>query len=350
MIEYQFKIEKNAENEPKPEIYSKMYDEDSYGKEKSNSAEKFSNVNNLSENLSYEMGPTANKTAHPKIFKTTVIQRKKSVNFKVIKNKERDQGNSNSQNEINHYEKINNNKNNFNNYFIEEQSNSNGERRTSFLACEDSNKEENINFKTISSRGHIGREFNMMPFNEISLINKINYGNNIQSSFSSTPNEINIIKTEFQTANLDKRPGYLSGYQKKVKKETYIDILIKAADRITQLGYFSTENPITSNASIPSLHSEVSMNDEVKFKPASILEYTQDSFINDNKHKMDYEAIEIISNKINSASDSNSNDSMTNNSNQIDCDDSSNGEQNSLTSRHKSKSRLKSSSNSKRLI
>lgn len=348
-MEYQFKIEKITENEPKCEIYTKMFDEDSFGKDKSNSAEKFSNANNLSENLSYELGHHTTKSTHPKIFKTTVIQRKKSVNFKVIKNKDRDSGNSNSQNEINHYEKNNNNKNNFNNYFIEEQKNQNIERRRSFVACEDTNKEDTSNYKITSNKSDITNDKNLIPFNEISLITKINHGNNNQihqSCFTPTSIEINLAKTELHSNNFNKYQGCASVYQKKSKKETYIDILIKAADRISQLGYFSIENPI---ASIASVNSDISMNDEAKFRPASILtekEFSHESFLNDNKNKIDYEHIEIISQKMNISVDSDSNESLSN-SHQMDCEETSNGENNFSALRIKNKSKLKGYSNSK---
>jgi hypothetical protein len=349
-IEYEFKIEKITENEPKSEIYTKMFDEDSFGKEKSNSAEKFSNANNLSENHSYELGNTTNKTAHQKIFKTTVIQRKKSVNFKVIKNKERDSGNPNSQNEINHYEKINNNnKNNFNNYFIEEQNNSNTERRISFFECENTNKEGATNCKVFPNKLHNSIEMNLIPFNEVKVINKFNFGSNHQthqSCFTATPNEINITKTEIHSSNLNKNQGFTSIFPKKLKRETYIDILIKAADRISQLGYFSIENQM---ASIASMNSDISLNDEIKFKPASILtekEFSHESFLNENKNKIDIEHIEITSQKINYSSDPNSNESMSN-SNQMDCDETSNEENKSSGIQIKNKAKIKSFSNSK---
>jgi hypothetical protein len=220
------------------------------------------------------------------------------------------------------------------------------------MVCEDTHKEDNTNFKIISNKTQIGNDLNLIPFNEISLINKINYKNTNhihQSCFTSTPNEINITKTEIHSANLQKNQGSTGFYQKKLKKETYIDILIKAADRITQLGYFSTENPI---ASIVSVNSDVSMNDELKFKPASILnekEMSHDSFLNDYKNRVDYEQIEIISQKINISSDLNSNGSLSN-SNHMDCDETSNGENNCSESRLKNKNKLKNYSNSKLLF
>jgi hypothetical protein len=349
-IEYQFKKEKNSENEPKSEIYAKLFDEDSYEKEKSNSAEKFSNANNLSENLSYELGNCTNKTVHPKIFKTTVIQRKKSVNFKVIKNKERDSINSNTQNEVNHYEKINNNKNNFNNYLIEEQSNSNRERIRSFIAFDDSIREENTNYKLApNNKSQITDEYKLNPFNDVNLLNKINFGNNNQSCFSSSLNEINITKTEIHSTQFNKANVTSNGYQKKCKKETYIDILIKAADRITQLGYYSTENQIPSLASIASINSVVSINDETKFKPASVhteKDYSHESFIIDSQNKIEIEQIEeVISQKVDQSPDTNSHASNSN-SNLMDCDESSNCENNNSGTLLRNKTNLKSYSSS----
>jgi hypothetical protein len=98
------------------------------GNDKQDLSCKSSNVN---ESYSFENMPNnTSKSNHQKIFRTTVMERKKNtgINFLVIKkegginnNSQNNQNSINIQNGINNYEKINNNKNNNNknNYFVE---------------------------------------------------------------------------------------------------------------------------------------------------------------------------------------------------------------------------------------
>jgi hypothetical protein len=87
----------------------------------------------LNENSQEVLCTQDKKTIHPKIFTTTVMEKKKNINFKVIKNKEKESSshNSNSQNCIkNNFEKNNNkiiNKNN--DYFQDEGPNGRVENR-----------------------------------------------------------------------------------------------------------------------------------------------------------------------------------------------------------------------------
>jgi hypothetical protein len=241
--------------------------------------------NNAGEYKSYNTGDNGfegghvqtQKTIHPKIFTTTVMEKKKNINFKVIKNKEKEAAgsNGNSQNCIkNNFEKNNNkiiNKNN--DYYQEDGTNGRGDKifQNAILG---ENKSE---YQDYNNRNFID---SFLPYN----LNKMKMNSNVPSSHINLLGpQINAgsnfnVNVRFHSGNssfqISNRPQFshfppyahqfnpmnhgmhphshpqyhpqppLSPKKKLKQRETfnYIEVLINAADKIYKQGLCVFEN------------------------------------------------------------------------------------------------------------
>lgn len=272
--------EKVEGNEQRHENFENLSNDDLSGREKSYHS---SNTSNAVE-LTYDNNTQTSKANHQKIFTTTVMEKKKNINFKVIKNKEKEEGASSGlpsfQNFIhNNYEK-NNNKNN--NYFGEETNNDCRERQVFQNVILDNFNEKtkkgsqgkgvgNINnfsnvgsgFRTSQNSifGQVNTVVNSAPMNNFYYMPSMNFSN-----FSS----LNSIGQNMNKDNRDNTPFHTAPVSKKKIKQSetyYLEIFINAAEKIIHSGY-SLENNVED---FERKESSCSMND---------------NFINDNKDKL----------------------------------------------------------------
>jgi hypothetical protein len=228
----QLSSEKKEDSREKEQNVFNFYNDACFQESGACHSRKYSNMND------YEHILNNNKQCnHQKIFTTTVIDKKKNINFKVIKNKDRYQLNSNflnsqnshSKNDINNYENNNknNNLNNFNEVTFGGQNKKQIETDSMIKRNADSslrvNDERNLNLK--------------LNHNNFLFYNK-DY-----ATFGPISNEgYKKISHDLRPFGKKKLGSNLYECKKKFKHNfNYLDILINAAEKFIQQGCASID-------------------------------------------------------------------------------------------------------------
>ena len=327
------------DTDPKNDNLENEMNDSLSGRENFNSSFKSYNANENQFDNNYSQ---SHKTTHPKIFTTTVIEKKKNINFKVIKNKEKEQNllNISSQNPIkNNFDKNNKIINKNNEYFLEETNNGRGGDKIFQNAIINN---ENKNEYDFSSRSFIdsflpynynkmkhagGSHINLLGQNQYQNHNAgrdsnntnnthtTNYKNSNQNNSNNINNNFNVnvrFHSGASSFQINKQPQFthfsqyshsqsqshshshshpqmpMSPKMKKLKqRETfhYIDILINAADKIFKEGTFVIEGEALCGSS----------SSDISDKSKSNVD-KDESFLNENKDKIFCDQIDKISN------------------------------------------------------